>query len=1168
MQKQSWFYLLFVSSFCFLFCFLAEGVHAQAESGDRSKVIDITSRATTIDSLSLVFGSVRVYENGRPVPSASYSIDHGSAQLIWKGDLPVKSIKLRYRVFPLLFSKETQKKDPSIIEPYSGKPQNPFTFRGNNDEENIFSPDALTKSGSISRGIIVGNNQDLSVNSNMDLQLAGKLSDDISVLASITDDNIPIQPDGNSQQLQDFDQVFIQLYNRDAKLTAGDFQIRESRRRFMQYFKRAQGANFEGRFLARENPKDSTRNHFVTAGGSAAISKGKFARNLIQGVEGNQGPYRLEGGENELFIIVLAGTERIYIDGRLLERGQNKDYIINYNTAEVTFTPRNLITKDRRIIAEFQYSDKNYARSLFQLNTGYETERASFWLHGYSEQDSKNQPLQQDLTLAERDVLASVGDSLQDALVSGARIEPFASELVLYSKKDTLGDSIFVYTTKPTGTTYRLSFSLVGQGNGNYMQDNIVANGRVFKWVAPDTVNGFLVPRGNYEPVILLVSPKRHQVFAGGGTISLNKNSKLDFEAALSNKDENTFSTLHGEDDTGHALKLAYQAKKGLGKQDSLKRWTATTSASYELVNRRFRGIERFRSVEFDRNWNVRGIGDLGSQHLANAGITFSRPKIGSIGYNAETFITDENYSGLRNHLASSIAINRFVADFNGSVLTSTGLQKTQFARHKSKIEQGLGKIAVGYIDERESNRFTELDSGLLADNSYAFYDWETYVRTVSESGQNAKVYFRQRTERRSKAQDLAQASLATHYGINFSLAKNRNSQLTGSLDYRSLEIQDNEIIDQEEENTLLSRLNYRLRLLKGAVLFNSFYEIGSGQELRREFTYIRVQPGQGVYIHIDYNENGVEELNEFEIAPTPAEGQYIKVFTPTNEYARTFTNQFNQSLNLKPGAIWRKEEGFKGFLAKFSNQSSYRIDRKTNTVDLATAYNPFISDIADTSLLSLSGTIRNTIYFNRSHPKFGMDHTFQNLSSKTLLTNGFDSRARSFHTVNIRWNLTKTLLLRNEAELGNKRSESDFLTNRAFNIDYYELSPEFSYQPGTTFRLSLLGSYREKFNSDSLGGQQATIRDLGTEVRYNIQTKGSLLANFNFIVIDYDDDENTALAYEMLEALRTGNNITWNLSYQRNLSKNMQLNLNYSGRKSQEINAVHTGGIQVRAFF
>jgi hypothetical protein len=53
-----------------------------------------------------------------------------------------------------------------------------------------------------------------------------------------------------------------------------------------------------------------------------------------------------------------------------------------------------------------------------------------------------------------------------------------------------------------------------------------------------------------------------------------------------------------------------------------------------------------------------------------------------------------------------------------------------------------------------------------------------------------------------------------------------------------------------------------------------------------------------------------------------------------------------------------------------------------------------------------------------------------------------------------------------------------------------------------------------------------------------------------------------------MLDGLKNGANYTWAVLFQTKLGKNMQLNLQYNGRKSGENTAIHTGNVQVRAFF
>lgn len=218
----------------------------------------------------------------------------------------------------------------------------------------FFRSQGLQRSGTISRGITFGNNQDVFVNSSLNLQLGGKLNDNVEIVAAITDENIPIQPEGNTQQLQEFDRVFIQLNDERNRLIAGDFELRRPDSYFLNFFKRSQG----GYFTTNQPVGKGTdgKPNILRAGLSAAVAKGRFARNTFTAQEGNQGPYRLVGNNGETFIIILAGTEKVYIDGALMQRGAQNDYVIDYNTAELAFTPRRLITNQSRIVIEFEYS--------------------------------------------------------------------------------------------------------------------------------------------------------------------------------------------------------------------------------------------------------------------------------------------------------------------------------------------------------------------------------------------------------------------------------------------------------------------------------------------------------------------------------------------------------------------------------------------------------------------------------------------------------------------------------------------------------------------------------------------------------------------------------------------------------------------------------------------
>jgi hypothetical protein len=1128
----------------------------------RTQNLVVTGDTIKLDTMSIDPNSLIILSEGNMIADSLYQLLPAEAKLIWLTDSPPKNIDVSYRIFALDFSRKYRRRSPSIIQKADDYYTDPYTFRPEPQQEAIFGSTRLNKTGSISRGLGFGNNQDLTVNSTLSLQLNGKLTDEISVLASVTDDNIPIQPEGNTAQLQEFDQVFIQLYDDKNKLTAGDFIIKRPIGYFSTYFKRAQGASYETR------RKMGTGNYSFFTQTSAAISRGKFARNIIQGSEGNQGPYRLRGNENEAFIIILAGTERVFIDGREMQRGQENDYIIDYNTAEITFTANQLINKDKRIAVEFQYTDANYTRSLVQTSTGVENDRFQFFVNFYSEQDAKNQPLQQDLTDADRMILNRAGDDLQSAVAPGfEEVSEYSNDRILYTLVDSLGyDSIFVRVTEPTTPLFNVNFSEVGQGNGDYIQEGFDASGRIYRWIAPTVENGQLTRNGNYAPVRLLVSPKRNQLLMAGANAKFSEKTTASLEAGFSNDDQNTFSDRNKGDNLSHGLFAKITHAEPLS--DKPKAAEVFGTAMVESRGKNFRPIEPYRSVEFTRNWNLNDSLENNEQNIVTGALGIKKTGLYDLTYSLDRFDAGNDYTGLKNNLNANLNLDGLRGWFIGSLLETEGAIKSRFTRHKSLIEKDLWITKLGFTDEREDNLRFAPSGDSLASGAYKFYDWQFYLASLDSANIGYKVFYRERTDFAAAFDDYSESTHAIHYGAEIALMGNPRNTLKATVSNRILEIVDPESTDEEPEETLLMRLEYAGRFFKNTITTNTFYEIGSGLERRQEFIYVLDPTGQAPFTWIDYNDNGVKELNEFEMA-RPEDGErYLRVFTPTDDYERAYSNQFSQSLNISPAGIWMQEEGFKKVLARFSNQTAFRIQRKTRREDEVDRFNPFADITTNQDLISQSASIRNTFFYNRTSSKFGVDYTYSDQTSKTPLTSGFEERESYAHILRMRYNFTSKYGAVLEQETGTRSSGSDFLEGRNYSIDYIAVKPTFTYQPSTEFRANLSGEYTLKKNDADFGGEEAEIVDFGADLRLSKIEKGTYFVQVNYITIDYIGAVNNSLSYEMLEGLQNGQNITWAAGIQRNLGNNLQLSLTYNGRKSEDTKSIHTGNVQVRAFF
>lgn len=1133
-----------------------------------------------LDSLSIIPSSVSIQSinQGALLDSSFYQIDNNYISFIKFDSLKNKSLQISYRVFPFNLQETFSHLDTTQAKVDESGKIIGFDYNPFESSAQLIDFKGLDYNGSFARGISFGNNQDLVLNSSFNLQLAGNLGEGVEILAAITDENIPLQPEGNTQQLREFDRIFIQLKKGRNKLVAGDYELQRPNSYFMNYFKKLQGATYS-------NQTQLSKKGYLNSQASIAISRGKFARNTIIQQEGNQGPYKLRGEEGERFIIILAGTEKVWLDGELLVRGLEQDYVIDYNRGEVRFTNKRLITKDSRIIIEFEYSDQNYLRSMYAINTTYEQEKFRLYFNLFNQQDSKNSTGVNELSELEKTALRNAGDQLENAIVPTIdTIEEFSNFRVSYKLIDTLIScpgvdttiQILQFSTNPDSATYTARFTFVGLGNGDYILDTeAIANERVYRWIAPDPLS--CNSRGDYAPIGQLLAPQQQRLITIGSEYRFSSSSGIQTEVAISQNDQNRFSKLDSEDDQGLAAFTTFNKAFSLGRDTS--DWSLNTQLSYEYVQKDFKALNPYRAPEFLRDWNIANIQGIGTapkaeEQLGRGGITLRKEGLGQVEYSFSTFLRDSIYTGYRHFSQLSLEFSGWKIDGESSWLSTDETErKTQFFRPNFSVVKSFRKLAnwkIGLNGEREQSERFDTFSDTLNNLSFQYDRYKVFVESPSGQNYSLGAFYSQRRDFVPVGKGFEQNTIASEANINGQWRLKRFMQLSGNFTYRQLEVIDPNLTTQEPAETYLGRMNVNFNLFKGTIRSNTAYEIGSGQEPKLEFSYVPVTPGSGTHIWLDslFNNDGKIQLNEMEIAPFQDLADFVRVTTFTDEFIRTNNVLLNQSIQINPKAIWYSAKGFKKLLSKFATQSTLKINRKTQDAPFVSPWNPFQLSIPDTALVAISSSIRNILFFNRSNPKYDLQIGQTDNRNRTVQTSGFESRRNAEQFLRGRWNISRSISTQVSLTQGQRESDSEFFDNRDYQIDFLRLEPQFTFLPSKNFRTILRYKFQKDENTLVDKGEQSEQHDFKLELTYNGSATSSIRTEFSFVKVQFDGQANSPVGFAMLNGLQNGQNFLWNISLNRQLAQNIQLNLSYEGRKTGTARVVHVGRAQVAATF
>ncbi|HSQ75127.1 MAG TPA: hypothetical protein VLT13_06205, partial [Bacteroidota bacterium] len=907
--------------------------------------------------------------------------------------------------------------------------------------DDIFGPN-LQKSGSIVRGFTVGSNRDLSLNSGLRLQMSGKILSDVEVTAALTDENTPIQPEGTTQTLQEFDKVFVELKGTNATATLGDFNLDFTGTEFARLNRKLQGAKGFAQYRIGDIDGATTL--------SGAVTRGQFTTKQFTGTEGVQGPYILTGANNEREIIIIAGTERVYIDGEQQTRGETNDYIIDYSTSELTFTTRRLITSASRIVVDFEYSDRQFSRSLFAAQSGAAlfNNNARVTVSYAREADDPDAPIDFEFSDSARAALAAAGPDREKAVLSGVtRVDSNGT----YVRVDTLlgggtPATLYRYAPGDPQALYIVTFSYVGSGRGDYSRQR----SGLFIWQGKGG--------GDYLPVRYLPLPQSHQLVDVALEVSPAQDLTIAGELGFSTYDANRLSPVGDDDRSGNAYNItaAYEPRDlrigglSLGgmKLRYHERYVGTT----------FVPLDRANDIEFNRKWGVDSLA-RGDERIREAAVTLLPVEGITAGTSYGTIRRGDEQDSRRVDGSLNVRTRNLpVLLYSFEDVKSTDRasdSESKWFRHRGSVEYTMGALTPGLRYEGEDRRMGAAGSGLAGPGSFKFNSYAAFLRLAEIGPVSAQADFSWRLDDIYYKGGVTRESDA--FTQNYTARLREWETLSSALDVTLRRKKYSPTFRQEgrqDIQTVLVRNHTRFTPLNRGLETDLFYEVSTEQASQLERVYVRVSPGSGNYRYLgDLNGNGLADEREFEL--TRFDGEYVALTLPTDELTPIIDLKTSARLRMTPQRFVQLGGLTGDVLRALTSETYVRVEEKSRERDLEQIYLLHFSKFReDATTMAGSVLFTQDIHVFEGKPSFSSRLRFSERRGLTNFSSGIERAYVRERSVRLRWQLVPEIA--NQLDVVNRmdRVSGSSTSPRLRDILSNGLTFDFSYRPQQSLEL------------------------------------------------------------------------------------------------------------------